>query len=643
MAFDKGQFYTLGLDSRVRLMIRRQLLLSWLLGLLAGSSGFILASPPAPPISGIVSHLRSPIADALVISYNLGDTTLTRSRTAPDGTFVLASAPAGVYDLIAYKKGFLPALVRLWYQALPEQVSSVHIQLASQGATSADRPKPSSIWELRDRLPADVLRELALEGSGQDAGPLARLRVDRMIGGEVATLADFSSGDSSLSRTALGLRGGLPNGWKYDLRGDYAAVSDSSTNADRTATGSSAGVALDVATSPEDRISLMTRRHTLSFREEGPASLSSQAVGWSRGSESGSIESLGARYMEQINVFRATSLGTSLFPLASRTWEFKAKYQRPADDSPGVAVSMTYRRTEDAVDPSGVGSGGAFLLEGPNADLSASASWKPAARMQVDGGVLARYVAGGYGIGPRLAVRYELDDQTYVFVQGFYRAADSGIGTVTVLPLVVSIDDNREAASRGGFAAGLERASNEGGSLRLEASNQHVGEAVRAFFGGDFLTDFDSVYLFDGNGVRQYQATGSQRLTDKLAGSMAVRYGSIDGQIAEASTASYGISSNHGRFWSARAAVEVVPTHTGVAILVRSVRQELETPAAVLNNDSDKITLSVTQDLSVVGVSPFGSVCKLLIALESARTTATGEREEPVASNRLLGGVAISF
>ncbi len=427
------------------------------------------------------------------------------------------------------------------------------------------------------------------------------------------------------------------------MRGDYAALSDTAPNADGTATGSAAGVALDVSTSPQDQISLMTRRHTLTFREEGPASLSSQAVGWSRANESGSVESVAARYMEQVNVFRATSLGTSLFPLASRTWEVKAKYQRPADDSPGVAVALTYRRTENAVDPSGVGSEGAFLLAGPDADLSASASWKPAARVQVDGGVLARYVAGGYGIGPRLAARYELDDQTYVFVQGFYRAAASGISTVSVLPLVVSIEENREAASRQGFAVGLERASSQGGSFRLEASSQRVGEAVRAFFGGDFLTDFDSVYLFDGNGVRQYLASGSQRLTDKLAGSVAVRYGSIGGQIADASTASYGISSNHGRFWSARAAVEVVPTHTGVAILVRSVRQELETPATVLANDSDRIALSVAQDLSVVGVSPFGSVCKLLIALESARTTATAEREEPVPSNRLLGGVAISF
>src|SRR6266436_129504 len=111
----------------------------------------VLASPVAPPISGIVSHLESPIAGALVIFYNLGDTSLTRSRSAPDGTFVMAAAPVGVYDLVAYKKGFLPALVRVWHQPLPEGVSSVRIRLAAKAEAPAGAKPAASVWDLRDR------------------------------------------------------------------------------------------------------------------------------------------------------------------------------------------------------------------------------------------------------------------------------------------------------------------------------------------------------------------------------------------------------------------------------------------------------------------------------------------------------------
>jgi hypothetical protein len=72
------------------------------------------------------------------------------------------------------------------------------------------------------------------------------------------------------------------------------------------------------------------------------------------------------------------------------------------------------------------------------------------------------------------------------------------------------------------------------------------------------------------------------------------------------------------------------------------VRQNLETAGAPHTNDSDKLAVSIAQDLSVVGLTPFGSDWKLLLALESARSTAT-EREEPASTSRVLGGLALAF
>src|SRR5438876_2125750 len=228
-------------------MRRRLTALAWVApALLSGGSLWaapgpspVLASPPSPPISGVVSHLERPIAGALVVLYNLADASLSRARTASDGTFVMASASAGVYDVVAYKKGFVPALVRLWHQALPDAVSAVRIQLAARAEAASSREAAASVWEMRDRLPSDVLREISLEEAGERllAGKSAA-RLNGSFAGEVRTIADVSSGDTSLSRMAVGVHGGLPNGWKYDLRGDYAAVADSAGAADlATATG----------------------------------------------------------------------------------------------------------------------------------------------------------------------------------------------------------------------------------------------------------------------------------------------------------------------------------------------------------------------------------------------------------------------
>jgi hypothetical protein len=617
--------------------------------------GAMLAEPPSPPISGVVRHLQKPVADALIVFYNIGDTSLTRSRTASDGTFVVPAAPVGVYDLVAYKKGFLPALIRIWHPSLTGALSSVHIQLLPRDGTAepgaADR---SSAWDLRDKVPSDVLREITLEEQQSDGkrvaslpgSPSNQMRVDNALGGEVRSVADVSSGDTSLSRTAVGVRGGLPNGWRYDLRGDYSAVADAAgvaADASRM-TGNAAGIALDVAPSDLDHVRVTSRRNTLSFHDDRPASLQSHSVSWSRGAEEGSAESVAARYVDEANLYRATSAGTSFFPLASRSLEVKAKYARPAGDSPGVSVGMTYRHREGTVGPSAAGNSGALLLSAPDADLSAAATVRLSSRLDLEGGVVGRYLSGGYGIAPRLEARYRVGDQTYIFVRGLHRVADSAGINTAVLPLVTSIDDSREAMSRKGFSAGIERSGSGDGTWRIEASNQRVSEAVRAFFESDFLTDFDSVYLFDGNVVRQFQATLTHRLTDTVSGTIAVRYGRIDGQLAPDSASVFSITGNTGRFWTARAGIEVLPTRTGVALLMRGARQQLVGASGTHLNESDKIAISIAQDLSVIGLTPFGSDCKLLMAIESARSTAASpDRVDTPLSNRLLGGLAISF
>jgi hypothetical protein len=570
-------------------------------------------------------------------------------RTSDDGTFVLASAPVGVYDLIAYKRGFEPAMQRLWHQAAAEQVSAVSIALTKKGGDVTAPLAPATMWDLRERLPTDVLRELGIEVPPENAekaaaaAPAPRIPISRLVAGEVQTMTDVAAASTSaLSRAAVGLHGGLPNGWQYGISGDYSALGGEVEEGDTT--GNAAGLALDVAPSAAEKVRLSTRRNTLSFGDS-PASLQSHAVSWSRGAEEGRVESVAARYIEETNLYRATALGTTIFPLASRTWEVNGQYSRAAADAPGVSVAMTYRHHEASVGPSGVGVDGTFYQSAPDADLAAGTSVKVTDQIQLQGGVVARYMGSGtssYGIAPTASASYDFGPAT-LYVRGLYRVAGS-TANPTVMPRVGSIEDSLEPAATQSYAVGVSQRAGADSMLQLEVSQQRMGELVRAFFEGDFLTDFDSVYLLDGNSVRQYRATLEKRLTDTLAGSVSVRYGSIDGEVSPQSGVSYGITSNSGHFYSARAAIQVLPTRTGIAVLVRSLRQTLQTPVAMLGNDSDKLALSVAQDLSIIGLTPFGADWKLLVAFEQARGTAVAEpQEEKATANRLLGGVAVAF
>jgi hypothetical protein len=621
--------------------MRRRLLALVALTPALAAGGTLLAEPPppllAPPISGVVRSVETPVAGALVILYNLADASLTRARTASDGTFVVAAAPIGIYDLIAYKKGFVPALVRLWHQAAPQQISSISIELASTGKRAAQATPAPDIWELRDKLPADILREITAGDSEERAAASPAERRFTRFDGDVQTVADVAHTDSSLARAAVGVRGGLPNGWAYALNGDYSAVSDAhnAPPADITALGSAAGLALDVSPSSQDHLRVTTRRNQLNFGDQGPGSLQAHQVSWDRDAGQGTAESVAARYIDESGVYSATAPGTSLFPSASRTLEVQGAYGRPASDSPGVSVAMTYRRREAG--PAGT----ATAQAAPDADLTAGASMR-LGHTSLEGGVVARYLSGGYGLAPRAEARLELSDGSVLFVRGLYRVIEAGTVTGVVMPRVASVQDSNDPASRISVAAGLQHRS-AGAAYTLQVSQQQLDEAVRAFFDGDMLTEFDSIYLMGGNTVRRLDGTAQHRLTNALAGSLTAGYGTIDGTVKPENTTSYGILDNRGRFWTAQAGIEVLPTKTGVALVLHGVRQRLTMISSSLHNDSDKLALSLSQDLSIVGLSPFGSVCRLIVALESTRSTNLSEKEEAPVNKRLLGGVAVSF
>jgi len=54
--------------------------------------------------------------------------------------------------------------------------------------------------------------------------------------------------------------------------------------------------------------------------------------------------------------------------------------------------------------------------------------------------------------------------------------------------------------------------------------------------------------------------------------------------------------------------------------------------------------IGMVQDLSIVGLTPFGADWKLLVAFERAHGTAVSEpTDETATANRLLGGVAVAF
>jgi hypothetical protein len=118
---------------------------------------------------------------------------------------------------------------------------------------------------------------------------------------------------------------------------------------------------------------------------------------------------------------------------------------------------MTYRHREGTVGPSAVGADGAFIMSAPDADLSAGTSVRLSSAMEMDGGVVARYLAGGYGIAPVLGARYDSDRRATSTCAALPRRGHRhGHGNG---PPLVTVDERGEAFSARGLTVGFRNAA----------------------------------------------------------------------------------------------------------------------------------------------------------------------------------------
>ena len=417
-------------------------------------------------------------------------------------------------------------------------------------------------------------------------------------------------------------------------------------------TGNAAGLALDVAPSSDEHLTLVDPPQHALVRATSPASLQSHAVTWSRGAGAGLRRiRRGALHRRDEPLSGDRRWARRIFPLASRTLEVNGQYGRPATLTPRASRSAwptaTARRTSGRRAWARTASSSSPLRtrtsrrrrpsRSATASSSRAASWRATSAPPAATGSRPRQRVR-YTIGQRHdALRPRPVPGRRLDVAGHRRHAAHRV-------------DRGEPGAGGRPApspSGFERNAGANSQLQIEVVAAAHGRAGPRVLRGRF-PDRLRQHL----PARREQRPAVQGLVHAAALEHAVgqrrrcataRSTAASPRRARPATAS---SRTAGRFWSARASVEVLPTHTGIAVLVRGRSSRTSRrPAAKLANDSDKLALSVSQDLSVIGLTPFGAGWKLLVAVENAQGNRRSppRRTSPSSANRLLGGVAVSF
>jgi hypothetical protein len=613
--------------------------LIWLLAFAAAPAAWGDAAPVAAPVAGIVKHLQVPIPGALVFVYGVSDARLNRARTQTDGSFQVEGVPAGVYDVIAYKTGFYPSLIRLWHQGTPT-VSTIAIDLVPAKSTSLGKSEVD-VWSWRDRLPADVLREITSESAADPYRPVAadRIRLARVVNGDFASSTDVAGASGGFSRTEANLFGSLPGSLQYSFRGSYAALTD-----DHPVSPLSEGTARDgvllIAASPETGLALSYAGRNFSS-PDAPADLQREAARFEHRTDSaGDLELSVSRRMDD-GFDRATSVIPERVPSGVRHDEIRGRWSRETEESRAGVTLQVYRRDVSndvvGVDPH-VGS----LLDG---SISAAVERSVTGPVSLGARVNARTGSTGSILAPGAIVRLHLGTDAS-FVVSAARGVSSSAPSVlaAAAPRVVS-GEEWQAATSSDVSAAVSVGSATDGHLELRASSSEIAEPLRLYFDGDLLLDVGSIYLFDGNRLEKLSGSASTRVSELFDAALTAEAGRIGGRIAEPSQQAFALTSSDGRYYGGTASVTLRPTRTDVSCAVRRVRQILLGNASRAENDSEMLRISVGQDLTVLGFDPFGSAWRLIVSFESDTTPVVDPTVEETAllRHRVMGGLSISF
>jgi hypothetical protein len=366
----------------------------------------------SPGVAGRVTGNSSALAAAGVYAYQLADLTLHKVQTDPQGNFLFANLPAGLYKIIASKPGFLPVVVLLTRTA-PQAYQFLELQLAQRDAatrgtagkgtaggqpTGAANPADADFWALRASIPPDVLRDIetadspaaaaksARAGGGTGGLPAAtggevpaanvianpllagrfRTEVQAMTG--IADVPQFGVGQVSTGKVGVeGQLGGVQVGLSgrfWTMTGDSPLPGASRALPAVTSDGQTSSMQLDLEPGPSSKITVDSLSNRLVPRTTsgaigalglGPIGLDHYQVSWSQALGESSRSDFAAQYTSENNYNRQAILDPADIPDASRNWRVEGAYTTATGDSGSLQAGFRYSELQLGLSPTGSG------------------------------------------------------------------------------------------------------------------------------------------------------------------------------------------------------------------------------------------------------------------------------------------------
>lgn len=623
-----------------------------LLGLPAGLVADSVEPRTSGGLAGRVVGEEEPLSSATVYAYQLADLSLRKAVTNQEGRFLFEDLPAGLYQIVAHRSGFVPAMTVI------SRVSAAARQfLELQLTTEAEQglePGVEEFWSLRQRMPADVLRDLQLAELANELPPEAQDRPVRFeTEMQAMTGVDSSTpvGDMALAGGRVGVRGTLGD-VAVDVRGDLLRMGLPVASLSESQGGLVSSVSVRVEGPQETQIDLQTRSDRLFGFHEGevaPVDYEQVRVGWSQVLGERLHSEVSAHYVSETNFFRQTWTDPVHAPDASKRWRVEAALSGVLNDRAGWRAGMRYR----------VFDGTSRALErGPDYGLEPLAlqhvvslfgegTWTLLPSVLLEYGLTTTLRDGDTILIPDVGVVLQLSSSWQLAGAVSHRLRDDSerLGR-ELLPVFISELDHCDQVDAYCYRAFASRETGDDNRIQVGAVHRQFAETLRLFFSDNPLNRSDSLYLVPGDEVPEIQVTVVRRLSPNVLTKLESHIGRGGGGVFLA--ANHHRYENSVRYLLASLDTHFRPTATAIAIAFHLLEQELRTLHGVGGGsppDSlERLQILLNQDLNVL--LDLRADWALLLNVELARGGLQGG--SPLTANdetrrRLMGGVAVRF
>ena len=592
-------------------------------------------------VEGTVLVSRQPLSAVTVYAYDMASAALMTVVTDRHGRFLFTALPAGLYKLVAYKDGFVPA-VELLLRRTRDESQYVELRLAPRDG--GDVREAQQYWDARQRIPVDVLRQILSVRSEPrevrsvtvESGALLETKMAAL--GGVEQVGDL--GEAQRTGAEFGLRGALGQ-TKVDIDGRYEQLIP--TTGGSMPSGEAHALALQLEREHDSKLSLLTSSSQISGGKDDelrPVGMDLYQLRWSGATGDNGRTAISARYTQQTNFHEKGWIDPAELTGSSETLSVEGSYNRSVSERTSVRTGLSYRqrvadRSDGTLDDEAVG-----LFTLADSQIQSGVLVEYGLYSSLRGGELSLMPHGGVVVHlgsdwkARTAFSHRLETDTADDLPSRFSSAFYDDGT--------SCQQVGEAC----YEVTLSRGDEESDSFSVGAIHREFAETLQLYFSDDFFDRLESLFVVRGDELPELRFSMVRRISPRILAKLESNIAAGGGGIFYATdNLPY---ENQVRYLVTSIDTRFQRTSTGVFIAFHHLEQDLN-PLSQAALDSQpqglevqRIQLMLTQDLNALVDMAANLALRFNMELSRGATPFTLTASDEM-NKKLTGGISVRF